>query len=129
MKLSELTAAEKIRDAINNSGLVSIPAFTAQDVPTSDWPDAYITVTLNGAVNRMTTSSDLFEANVIVGVYIRLLSTGAANAARQAAIMSQLDEALKIPGTVLNQNVLYEGKTLVANYSTKLVNLLVRMAG
>lgn len=75
MKLSELTAAEKIRDAINNSGLVSIPAFTAQDVPTSDWPDAYITVTLNGTVNRMTTSSDLFEANVIVGVYIRLLST------------------------------------------------------
>ena len=127
MKLSELTAAEKIRDAINNSGLVSIPAFTAQDVPTSDWPDAYITVTLT--VTRMTTSSDLFEANVIVGVYIRLLSTGAANAARQAVIMSQLDEALKIPGTVLNQNVLYEGKTLVANYSTKLVNLLVRMAG
>lgn len=127
MKLSDLTPAQDLRDKLNADPNVTTQAFTSLDVPSSGLPDEYISIIQNGAVRRYLSSSDLFEANLLVSINVRLLTTGAANEAMQSKILKQVEEAIAIPGYVTQTSVVYEGKNLVANYSTKMINVTTRI--
>lgn len=128
MKFSELNPAEDLRDKLKSDPEANFQVWTSQEMPSAGWPDYFVEIGLNGTINRRTSDAMLFEANLLVRINVKLMANGSANLKRQELVLIDLENALsRREGYVARQSTVYEGKSLVANYSTKIINLLVRL--
>lgn len=124
MKLSDLKPVERMVEVINSSGLVSVPAFDQRQVVSAQVPDRFIAVQLNGGIRTLTTAYDLCACHLLVQINVRLLATGAINAVAEDKILKEVEQTLEKVDWVKSVNMVYVGKSLYSDYSTKMVNIL-----
>jgi hypothetical protein len=126
MKLSELHPAEDLRSKLLATPGFNYTVWTAQEVPSAGWPDAFFRIALNGAIERYESAGEVYRANLLVEMNSKLLATGAANLPRHQLMLEAFEGAMKLhQGYTKRPSTVYEGKNLIANYSTKIINILV----
>lgn len=126
IKMSELDPAQDMVNRIKNN-VPNLAVYKLRDLPSSKLPDAYVTVGVNGSINRLTTSDDLYRTNLLIAVNVRLLTTGGINDIKEKKIIEQIEDLFNGDGYSKRVNFVYEGKNLVANYSTKMFNIITRI--
>jgi hypothetical protein len=109
---------------INESGSVSVPAFDIRQVVSAQVPDRFISVQLNGGIRTLTTGYDLFACHILVQINVRLLSNGSINIVAENKILKEVEELLERVGWIKGVNMVYVGKSLYTDYSTKMINIL-----
>lgn len=127
LKLSDLKPVEDMVRIINDSGLVSVPAFDVRQMVSAKVPDRFIAIELNGGIRTLTTSYDLCACHLLVQINVRLLSTDAVNTVAEDIILKELEGVLDRTGWVKSINMVYQGKSLYSGYSTKMINILVHI--
>lgn len=126
IKMSELDPAQDMVNRIKNN-VPNLAVYKLRDLLSSKLPDAYVTVGVNGSINRLTTSDDLYRTNLLIAVNVRLLTTGGINDIKEKKIIEQIEDLFNGDGYSKRVNFVYEGKNLVANYSTKMFNIITRI--
>lgn len=116
----EYLEAEGITDAI----------YARQDRPTSDLPDVFIEIDLNGSIRTLSENATVKSCTILVGIYVKLLSTDAANSLMEDAMLSKFNEILSRNPAVrgeyhfqISSDMVSRGRDITAGYSYILLNI------
>ena len=112
----------------------SVPIYVNGNQPTSSLPVAFIAIDLNGGIRTVSGKFENAVCTVSVSVYVRLLSTGASNVVKENLILSSFSSLLsdavntsvggnKFTYELSKNPVVYSGKSIVSDYSTRVINV------
>lgn len=102
--------------------------------PTSNLPTSFISIDLNGGIRTRSGKFENAVCTVAVSVYVKLLSTGSVNSVKENIILSSFSEMFsdsvscvvgdnKFTYELTKNPVVYSGKNIVADYSTRVINV------
>lgn len=102
--------------------------------PSSDLPDAYLEILGNGPLNTRVSQSGLKNYTLMLIINVKLLSVGSTNTIRETYLLDLIDDffsEMLILGrfhySVDKNNMVYSGKSLIDGYSTKIININVKI--
>lgn len=109
--------------------------FTNGNTPASDdLPESYIEIDPNGAVTSESSHDGLLEFNLLLSLYVKLLGSGSTNTIRETFLLELLETVFNETLTIekfhysLNKRMMvYSGKSLVDGYSTKIININIKI--
>ena len=130
--------ADSLAHYLDLQGLVGgdgLDAIYANDTaPSSDLPDAYLEILGNGPLSTRVSQAGLQNYILMLVLNVKLLSSGATNTIRESFLLEQLavllDKELaldKFHYSIDRNNMVYSGKSLVDGYSTKIININVKI--
>ena len=140
MNLSEVNGiAETLGQYIKDRGIIGDPGefgalYVNGEKPSSKLPESFLEITGNGPLTSGVTQNGLSEYNLLATVNVKLTSRGVVNTKRETFLLSILELWLK--GTVkidkyhytVNKNqMVYSGKDLISGYSSKVININVKI--
>lgn len=99
-------------------------------LPTTGLPNAFILIEPNGGIRTEATKFANATCVLSVSVYIKLLSTGAANLTLENLTIGKFQDLFDDVVTkdeftyeLMTNPVMYTGKSLISGYSTKIINV------
>ena len=130
--------AEELAIYLIDSGVMSEDGFEgiyANDTtPASDLPDSYLEVLGNGPLFTRVSHGGIKDYTLMLIMNVKLLSIGSTNTIRENYLLSLIDDCF---GTELTlgqfhysldkNNMVYSGKSLMEGYSTKIININVKI--
>lgn len=130
--------ANTLADYLSVRGLVGGDAFDAiyanDTTPASGLPDAYLEILGNGPISTRVSQAGLKYYTLTMVINVKLLSNGAANTVRETYLLDQLDDSFgeeltleKFHYSIDKNNMVYSGKSLIDGYSTKIININVKI--
>ncbi len=124
LQLSDLKPVEDMVEVMNSSGLISVPVLDMRQVVSAQVPDRFIAIQLNGGIRTLTTNYDLCACHLLIQINVRLLATGSINTVAEDKILKEVEQTLDRVDWVKSVNMVYVGKSLYSDYSTKMINIL-----
>lgn len=120
--LMNLILAKGITDAV----------YVNNETPSSGLPDVFIEITQNGSIKSQSTKRGVMNGMLTVSVYVKHLTTGAANNVKMKMTLDKFESIFSGPAKSgifsydLDPNaIVYQGKSLASGYSTKVLNVQV----
>ena len=106
--------------------------YTNNGIPTSGIPDEFVSIDMNGGIQGLDTKKEVATCVLAVSIYEKLLSTGSANTTKANILLGKFqsifDVCAKTTGFtfMINPNsMVYDGKSILSGYSTKVLNINV----
>lgn len=137
-----LSIVNKIADTLveffNSQGMIGGDNFDAvyanDTTPSSGLPDSYLEIVGNGPLSTRVSQAGLKNYTLMLMVNVKLLSNGAANTIRETYLLDQLDDFFgkeltlgEFHYSIDKNNMVYSGKSLIDGYSTKIININVKI--
>lgn len=104
--------------------------YARQDRPTAALPDVFIEVDLNGAIRSLSEGATVKSCVLLVGIYVKLLSTDAANSPKEDAMLEKFKAMLSRTAAIhdvyhfqISSEMVSRGRDVTAGYSHMLVNI------
>lgn len=104
--------------------------YARQDRPTSELPDVFVEVDLNGAIRTLSEGATVKSCTLLVGIHVKLLSTDAANSLKEDSMLEKFTDVLSRKSTVngeyhfqINSEMVSRGRDITAGYSYMLLNI------
>lgn len=130
--------AESLAEYMVQQGIVGGDNFDAvypnDTTPATELPDAYLEVLGNGPLSTNMSQCGVKSYALVLVVNIRLRSNGSVNTVRETYLLDLVDDFFKdvlILGefhySIDKYNMVYSGKDLTSGYSTKMVNINVKI--
>ncbi len=111
---------------------VTIDIYINGELVTSKVPNEFIEIMLNGPMVTTASKIGCATCTLILSINVKLLSTGATNFVREDKILGSFqaifEEAFVKSGfsfTIDKNRMVYQGKSIVSGYSTKMLNIIV----
>lgn len=110
--------------------------YGSKSYPTSDLPESYIEILGNGPISTRVSQFGVREYNILLILNVRLNADGTVNTVREDYLLSLIqDPLLRKGGINLDQyhyflgknSMVYSGRDLVSGYSTKTININVKI--
>lgn len=102
--------------------------------PSSDLPDSFLEVLGNGPLFTRVSQGGLKGYTLILVLNVKLLSIGSVNSIREGYLLDLLDEYVgdnltlgQFHYSIDKNNMVYSGKSLIDGYSTKIININVKI--
>lgn len=102
--------------------------------PSSDLPDSFLEVLGNGPLFTRVSQGGLKGYTLILVLNVKLLSIGSVNSTREGYLLDLLDEYVgenltlgRFHYSIDKNNMVYSGKSLIDGYSTKIININVKI--
>lgn len=134
MRLSEIKPIQELGSILTAAG-VTDTIYTGNK-PTSGLPGSYIEIMQNGSYKSSSSKMGIIEGVLLLSVNVKLLSTGATNIAKEDIVMGKFDSLFENNKNVVSgsyhfgqdlTNLVYSGRGISEGYSTKVINLLVKI--
>jgi hypothetical protein len=130
--------AEELALYLIDKGVASDDGFDAiyanDTTPSSDLPDTYLEVLGNGPMFTRVSQGGVKDYTMMLVLNIRLLSIGSVNTVRENYLLDLLDNHVgdnltigKFHYSVDKNSMVYSGKSLTDGYSTKIININVKI--
>lgn len=128
MKLSDLNPTQDVKQRMLDAG-VTTTVYAEGERPTTDLPDVFIDLSVNGGISRLSTDRRLYRSMILVAIHTKLLATGAMNKVKELMVLKEIESV--IDGTeeltTSPNNTVYSGKNVVAKYSSLMLNVNYRL--
>lgn len=102
--------------------------------PSSDLPDSFLEVLGNGPLFTRVSQGGIKGYTLILVLNVKLLSVGSVNTIRERYLLDLLDDHIgenltlgKYHYSIDKNNMVYSGKSLIDGYSTKIININVKI--
>lgn len=102
--------------------------------PSSDLPASFLEVLGNGPVSTRLSQAGVKNYSIMLILNAKLLSTGAVNTIRENYLLGLLEDWIGDTLTIGHfhysidkNNMVYSGKSLIDGYSTKIININVKI--
>lgn len=112
------------------SGGITERIYARQDRPTTGLPDVFIEVDLNGTIRTLSEGATVKSCILLVGIYVKLLSTDAANSLMEDAMLLKFNDMLSRKSAVngkyhfqISTEMVSRGRDITAGYSYMLLNI------
>ena len=130
--------ADTLAEFFNSRGIVGGDNFDAvyanDTTPSSELPDSYLEIVGNGPLSTRVSQAGIKDYVLMLMVNIKLLNNGAVNTIRETYLLDQLDDFFgeeltldKFHYSIDKNNMVYSGKSLIDGYSTKIININVKI--
>ena len=117
------------KDYLQSVGITDA-IYARQDRPTSELPDVFVEVDLNGAIRTLSEGATVKSCVLLVGIYVKLLSTDAANSLKEDSMLEMFTDVLSRKPAVngdyhfqINSEMVSRGRDITAGYSYMLLNI------
>lgn len=104
--------------------------YARQDRPTTGLPDVFVEVDLNGSIMSLSEGATVKSCTLLVGIYVKLLSTDAANSLMEDSMLAKFNDMLSRKSAVngvyhfrINSEMVSRGRDITAGYSYILLNI------
>lgn len=102
--------------------------------PSSDLPDSFLEVLGNGPLFTRVSQGGIKGYTLILVLNVKLLSIGSVNTIRERYLLDLLDDHIgenltlgEYHYSIDKNNMVYSGKSLIDGYSTKIININVKI--
>ena len=125
--------ANALKEALVAKG-VTTKIYINGETPSSALPVEFIEIVQNGSMSSLGSQlgTGTARCNLMVGIYVKLLTTDVANYTRENVILgifqSLFGSAFVKSGfsfTIDKNRMVYSGKSIISGYSTKILNVTV----
>jgi hypothetical protein len=107
----------------------SINIYVNGTLPSTGWPNEFITIRSNGGVNSNATKRGIGECMLSVSLYVKL-NGGATNIVKESLFLAKIQGLFDTPLTsgrfsyhLSPYPFVYDNKSIEADYSTKIINI------
>jgi hypothetical protein len=134
MRLSEIKPIPALVDILTLAGVTDV--IYGGDKPTSGLPASYIEIMQNGSYKSSASQMGIVEGVLLLSINVKLMSTGAVNTAKEDIVLGKFDSLFennkKLSSGAYHYeldltNLVYSGRGISEGYSTKVINLLVKI--
>lgn len=134
MKLSEIKPIPELKAALIAAGVTE--AIYEGGSPTSALPNEYIEIMQNGSFKTPVMKMGIITGVLLLSINVKLLATGLINTTKETLILNKFDSMFEGNKTVVSgnyhfsldaDNLVYGGRGISSGYSTKIINLLVKI--
>lgn len=111
--------------------------YVNESMPSSELPESFLEITGNGPLSSRASQLGICEYNLLVVVQVKLRSDGTVNTVREDYLLGLLSGAIPNPPKSLildkfhysmdKQNLVYSGRDLTSGYSSKIININVKI--
>ena len=102
--------------------------------PSSDLPDTYLEIMGNGPLFTRVSQAGIKDYTLMIILNVKLKSIGAVNTVRENYLLNLLERSIgnnliidKFHYSIDKNSMVYSGKSLTDGYSTKIVNINVKI--
>ena len=134
MKLSDIKPIPALKAALVLAGTTE--TIYDGDKPTSGLPDDYIELIQNGSFKTKSNQMGIIDGVILVSINIKLLSNGSVNKTKEDIVLGKFEALFENNKFLVTEpyhfrldggNLVYGGRGISEGYSTKVLNLLVKM--
>lgn len=111
---------------------ITVEIYTNGQLPGSKVPDEFIEINSNGPITSIASQLGCATCNLLLSINVKLLSTGATNHVREDLILGSFQSMFQgafvksgFSFTIDKGRMVYQGKSIVSGYSTKILNIIV----
>lgn len=104
--------------------------YARQERPTSDLPDVFVDVDLNGSIRTLSECATVKTCTLLVGIYVKLLTTDAANSLMEDSELEKFSSLLSRKAATygeyhfqISNDMVSQGKDVNSGYSYMLMNV------
>lgn len=135
MKVSDLKPIPELAKVLKNAGFTG--TIYENGVPTAKLPDSFISIMQNGSLKPKTMKMSYSEGFLMLIISVKLLSTGTVNITSESLILDVIGNLFENNKTVVSNgysfsldmsNLASGGRGISSGYSTKIINLLVKIS-
>lgn len=125
----ELKPTTKFKEYLASAGITET-IYSERDRPTANLPNVFIEVSQNGAIRGNSERIGILSCTLLVGIYVKLLTTGAANVGKEDLVLGKFKELFTRECLThdkyhfqLSNNMVSQGRNITAGYSYVLMNV------
>lgn len=134
MKVSDIKPLTELKAVLLAVGVSE--AIFDNGVPTASQPETYIAIMQNGSIKPKTIKLSYSEAFIMLTISVKLLSTGVVNTVKENLILDKIGTLFEGNKQVESNGYLFSldtnnlgggGRGISSGYSTRIINLLVKI--
>jgi hypothetical protein len=134
MKLSEIKPIPALSELLVLAGVTE--TIYSGSKPTTGLPDVFVEILQNGSYKSNASRISVVEGVLLVSINVKLLSSGVINTVMEDLVLNKFEDMFSENKQAVNgdyrfnldlTNMVYSGRGISEGYSTKVINLKVKI--
>ena len=134
MKLSEIKPIPALAELLVLAGVTE--TIYQSGKPTASQPDVFVEILQNGTFKTESSVMSIINGTLLVSINVRLLSNGMTNEIMEDLVLNKFEDMFESNKKAISgvyhysldlSNMVYSGRGISEGYSTKVINLQVKI--